>query len=81
MGQIRMTAPFASGATSRSSTRTGHIQGYRLRFRAVTYIARGKELDGKPPLRYITLLREGARAHGLRETYIRFFLEGVEHAQ
>jgi hypothetical protein len=47
---------------------------------AVTYMAQGKEVDGKPSLRYITLLREGARAHGLPETYIRF-LEGVEHAQ
>lgn len=31
----------------------------------VTYIAQGKETDGNPSLRYITLLREGARAHGL----------------
>jgi cation transport regulator ChaC len=48
--------------------------------RAVTYMAQGKEIDGKPSLRYITLLREGARTHGLPETYIRF-LDGVEHAQ
>jgi gamma-glutamylcyclotransferase len=48
--------------------------------RAVTYIARGKEIDGKPSLRYIKLLREGARAYGLPETYTRF-LDGVEHAQ
>jgi len=47
--------------------------------RAVTYMAQGKELDGKPSRRYITLLRNGARAHGLPETYIRF-LDGVEHA-
>ena len=47
--------------------------------RAVAYIAQGKEIDGKPSLRYITLLREGARAHGLPEHYLRF-LEGVEHA-
>jgi hypothetical protein len=47
---------------------------------AVTYIAQGKEIDGKPSLRYITLIREGARAHELPETYIRF-LETVEHAQ
>ena len=47
---------------------------------AVTYMAQGKEVDGKPSLRYITLLRESARAHGLREPYIRF-LEAVEHAQ
>ena len=33
----------------------------------VTYIADGKDTDGKPSLRYITLLREGARAHGLPE--------------
>jgi len=46
---------------------------------AVTYMAQGKEVDGKPSLRYITLLREGARTHGLPETYIRF-LDGVEHA-
>ncbi len=32
---------------------------------AFAYIAQGKETDGTPSLRYITLLREGARAHGL----------------
>ena len=47
---------------------------------AVTYMAQGKEIDGKPSLRYITLIREGARAHGLPENYIRF-LEVVEHVQ
>jgi cation transport regulator ChaC len=47
---------------------------------AITYIAQGKEFDGKPSLRYITLLRDGARAHGLPESYIRF-LDGVEHAE
>lgn len=31
----------------------------------VAYAAPGKEADGNPSLRYITLLREGARAHGL----------------
>jgi gamma-glutamylcyclotransferase len=46
---------------------------------AITYIAEGKKIDGKPSLRYITLLREGARAHGLPAQYIRF-LESVEHA-
>ena len=46
----------------------------------VTYMAQGKEVDGKPSLRYITLLREAARSHGLPENYIQF-LEGVEHAQ
>ncbi len=46
---------------------------------AITYTAQGKEVDGKPSLRYITLIREGARAHRLPETYIRF-LEAIEHA-
>ena len=48
--------------------------------RAVTYIADGNEADGNPSLRYITLLRDGARAHGLPEHYVRF-LEDVKHAQ
>lgn len=47
---------------------------------AVTYIADGNEADGNPSLRYITLLREGARAHGLPEPYIRF-LDSIKHAQ
>ena len=47
---------------------------------AVTYMAQGKEVDGNPSLRYITLLRDGARAHSLPETHI-WFLESVEHAQ
>ena len=47
---------------------------------AVTYIADGKETDGNPSLRYITLLRDGARAHGLPEHYLRF-LDGVKHAE
>jgi len=46
---------------------------------AVAYMAQGKEVDGNPSLRYITLLRDGARAQGLPEHYIRF-LESVEHA-
>jgi hypothetical protein len=33
--------------------------------RAMTYVAEGNESDGCPSLRYITLLRDGARAHGL----------------
>ena len=48
-------------------------------FRAMTYIANGKEVDGRPSLRYLTLLRDGARAHGLPEHYIRF-LDNVEEA-
>ena len=33
--------------------------------KAFACITRGEETDGNPSLRYITLLREGARAHGL----------------
>ncbi len=47
---------------------------------AVTYIADGKEEDGSPSLRYVTLLREGAKAHGLPERWISF-LEGVDPAE
>jgi cation transport regulator ChaC len=49
------------------------------RFCAVAYMARGGDADGRPSLRYITLLREGARAHGLPEPYIRY-LESIEPA-
>jgi cation transport regulator ChaC len=48
--------------------------------RAVAYMARGNAVDGKPSLRYITLLRDGARAHGLPEHYVRY-LDSVEHAR
>ena len=48
--------------------------------RAVTYIADGRETDGNPSLRYITLLREGARAHGLPEHYLEI-LDGVKPAE
>lgn len=47
---------------------------------AVAYLANGNEKDGNPSLRYITLLREGARSHGLPAHWIRY-LEGVNHAQ
>jgi gamma-glutamylcyclotransferase len=50
------------------------------RLNAVAYIAPGREVDGKPSLRYITLLRDGARAYGLPAHYIRF-LESMDHAQ
>lgn len=46
---------------------------------AVTYIADGKEEDGNPSLRYLTLLREGAREHGLPEHWISL-LDNVDHA-
>lgn len=48
--------------------------------KAVTYLAAGKGTDGNPSLRYLTLLRDGARAHGLPEHWIKF-LEGIEHAE
>lgn len=47
---------------------------------AVTYAADGKETDGNPSLRYITLLREGAREHGLPETYAKF-LDDISPAE
>ncbi len=50
------------------------------RLKIVTYIAEGRDRDGNPSLRYLTLLRDGARAHGLPEQWIRF-LEGVKHAE
>lgn len=50
------------------------------RVSCVTYTAEGNETDGKPSLRYITLLREGAFAHGLPDRWIRM-LESVEHAE
>ncbi len=53
-------------------------EGQRLR--AVSYLAAGMEADGNPSLRYLTLLREGARAHGLPEHWIRY-LEGIKHAE
>ncbi len=46
---------------------------------AVTYIADGNAEDGKPSLRYITLLREGAAAHGLPAPYLDY-LNRVEAA-
>src|SRR6266436_100929 len=45
---------------------------------AVAYIARGKETDGNPSLRYLTLLRQGARANGLPGYWLQF-LDGVKH--
>ena len=37
---------------------------------AIAYVARGGETDGNPSLRYIMLLREGARAHGLPDRWL-----------
>ena len=50
------------------------------RLSAVTYIADGKETDGHPSLRYITLLRDGARAHGLPQHWLRH-LDSVPYAE
>jgi cation transport regulator ChaC len=47
---------------------------------AVTYMARGKETDGVPSLRYISLLRDGARAHGLPDAWVQY-LDGVQHQE
>jgi hypothetical protein len=48
--------------------------------RAMTYVAEGNELDGRPSLRYITLLRDGARAHGLPTAWLQT-LESVAHVE
>jgi len=47
---------------------------------AVAYIARGKETDGNPSLRYLTLLRQGARANGLPGYWLQF-LDSVKHLE
>ncbi|MBI4204822.1 MAG: gamma-glutamylcyclotransferase [Betaproteobacteria bacterium] len=47
---------------------------------AVTYIADGNPTDGNPSLRYLTMIREGARAHELPEHYLRF-LDSVRPAE
>ena len=46
--------------------------------KAATLLAQGDKDDSVPSLHYLTLLREGARAHGLPKHYIRF-LEQIEH--
>jgi cation transport regulator ChaC len=45
-----------------------------------TYIAEGKPTDGRPSLRYLTLLRDGARGHRLPEHWLRY-LEEVKPAK
>jgi gamma-glutamylcyclotransferase len=47
---------------------------------AMTYVAKGKETDGCPSLRYITMLRDGARAHGLPSSWLQM-LDNVVHAK
>jgi gamma-glutamylcyclotransferase len=49
-------------------------------FVAIAYVGIGKEIDGNPSHRYICLLREGARRHGLPEHWVQF-LDGVSHAE
>jgi cation transport regulator ChaC len=46
---------------------------------AMTYVAVGNADDGRPSLRYITLLRDGARAHGLPAAWLQL-LESVAPA-
>jgi gamma-glutamylcyclotransferase len=53
------------------------IDGNRLP--VVAYSAVGKPTDGTPTLRYMTLLREGARAYGLPEHWLHY-LDSVAHA-
>lgn len=45
-----------------------------------TYVADSRHKDGNPSLRYITLIREGAKAHGLPDHWIDH-LERVEAAK
>ncbi len=45
----------------------------------VAYLARGKAEDGRPSERYLTLIRDGARDHGLPEYWLEH-LSTVRHA-
>jgi cation transport regulator ChaC len=45
---------------------------------AVTYMAGGLDGDLAPSFRYISLLRDGARAHGLPDAWLRY-LDSVQH--
>jgi len=47
---------------------------------AIAYIADGNAVDGNPSRRYLTLLRDGARAHGLSEDWLAY-LDSVEPAK
>ena len=48
-----------------------------IRLKTATPMARGHDDDRTPSLRYLALLREGARAYGLPAHYIQF-LEQVD---
>ena len=54
------------------------VKGNRIQ--AVAYIAEGKARDGNPSLRYLTMLREGARTHGLPEQWLHY-LDNVKPAE
>lgn len=58
-------------------TEAEDMQGCRMP--CVTYMAEGLQKDGNPSLRYVTLLREGASAHGLPKHWVRL-LNNVKHA-
>ncbi len=47
---------------------------------AMTYVASGHAVDGRPSVRYIRLLREGARAHGLPAPWLKL-LDSVVPAE
>jgi hypothetical protein len=67
-GGSRPMAPSRGDSTTRRGSPSAPAEdtsGNMLR--AVTYIAEGNTDDGCPSFRYITLLREGAREHGLPE--------------
>lgn len=47
---------------------------------AMTYVAQGNRDDGRPSLRYLSLIRDGARAHGLPAAWVQF-LNGILPAE
>jgi hypothetical protein len=65
----------AASATSGTAAALQFLVVRRLR-----ELAQGKETDGNPSLRYITLLREGARVHGLPDHWLRC-LDSVKPAE
>ncbi len=70
------------GVPQRRRYRHLHAPGHDIagnRIDLVCYIADGNPVDGNPSLRYLTLLRDGARAHGLPAHYVDF-LNSVQPA-
>ncbi len=47
---------------------------------AIAYVAKGMDSDSHPSHRYISLLREGAKFHGLPEHWVQL-LDSVKHAE